>query len=132
MRGRVVSVTAALFAKKMYQIGACVEGREWIEKGNHSDFRATWTVCPGGEFLCWLVVRLMGVEGTKAPVAIAKKVSEHYLDEPLLKDIVGLCEAVVAGKSKDTKGLQTLAYDATAIVLSTRKQSAEALLTASY
>lgn len=129
--------TAAQFAKKFHSIGACPEGRDWILAGNHSDFRATWKVCPAGEFLAWTATRLLGVEGTRAAVACAKAAAKLYeTREPLLAPLLALCDQVIENKVKPVdaaiKELQTLAYDVSAAALGNTKGSGEALLSAGY
>jgi hypothetical protein len=129
--------TAAQFAKKFHSIGACPEGRDWIVAGNHSDFRATWKICPAGEFLAWTATRLMGVEGTRAAVACAKAAAKLYeTREPLLMTTLTLCEQVIDNKVKPVepaiKQLQTLAYDVSAAALANTKGTGEALLAAGY
>ncbi len=124
-------VNAAAFAKKMLSIGACKEGRDWIEAGHHADYRATWKVCPVPEFLCWLTTRTMGLEGVRACVACARAASQA-VDDKLVKATVALCEQVLDNKSNDVKQLQVLAYDATESALSRRQASGSALLAAAY
>lgn len=129
--------TAAQFAKKFHGIGACPEGRDWILAGNHSDFRATWKICPAGEFLAWTATRLLGVEGTRAAVACAKAAAKLYeTREPQLAPTVALCEQIVDNKTRPVepaiKQLQSLAYDVSAAALGNTQGSGEALLAAGY
>jgi hypothetical protein len=130
--------TASQFAKKFHSIGACPEGRDWIMAGNHSDFRATWKICPAGEFLAWVATRLLGVEGTRAAVACAKAAAKLYeAREPLLVTTLALCDQIVEGRAPRPvepalKQLQTLAYDASAGALGNTQGTGEALLSASY
>lgn len=129
--------TASQFAKKFHSIGACPEGRDWLLAGGHSDFRATWKICPAGEFLAWTATRLLGVEGTRAAVACAKAAAKLYAErEPILKAILDQCDLVVDNRAKPLdaalKQLQTLAYDASAAALGNTAGTGEALLSASY
>lgn len=130
-------VTAPQFAKKFHSIGACPEGRDWLLAGGHSDFRATWKICPAGEFLAWTATRLLGVEGTRAAVACAKAAATLYAErEPLLKPTLDLCDQVVSGTAKPLEPalqkLQSLAYDVSAAALGNTQGSGEALLSAGY
>src|ERR1044071_3989860 len=113
----------------MLSIGACKEGRDWIEAGNHADFRMTWKVCPAAEFLCWLLTRTMGLDGVRACVACAKVAVK---DEKLVKDTLALCDQVLERKSTDTRTLQILAYEATEAALSNKTKSGPALLSSAY
>lgn len=128
-------VSAAAIAKKMLALGACPEGREWIEKTNQADFRQGWKVCPAPEFMCWLLTRLLATAGVKACVACSKAAAQLH-DDPLLKQTLTLCDVVIDGRSKDlaadTTKLQVLAYDATESALKTKKPSGPALLSVAY
>ena len=124
-------MTAALLGKKLVTLGACKEGRVWIEAGNFPDYRSAWRACPAAEFMCWLSTRTMGVAGTRPSVACAKAAGQIY-DEPLIGQTLALAEQIIDKKSKDTKQLQVLAYDAAALALSTKRPGSEALLAASY
>lgn len=119
----------------MLALGACPEGREWIEKTNQADFRQGWKVCPAPEFMCWLLTRLLGLQGVRACVACSKAAAQLH-DDPLLRKTIALCEHVLDGKSKDlvadvTK-LQVLAYDATESALAVKKAAGPALLSVAY
>jgi hypothetical protein len=130
---------AKAFAKKLHSIGACPEGRDFILAGNHEDFRATWRLCPAGEFLAWIATRLLGVEGTRAAVQCARAAAK-VANDPSLPPILALCEQVLDGKAgapgpgldAALAKLQALAYDATAAALSDPKGNGEARVAAAY
>jgi hypothetical protein len=124
-------VSAAQIAKKMLALGACKEGRDWIEKTNQADFQRGWKVCPAPEFMCWLGTRLLGAAGVRASLACTKLATTPAKDK-LLDEIVLGCEQVLDGKSKDTKKLQVLAYDATERALERKLAHGSAFLAASY
>lgn len=124
-------MSAAQIAKKMLALGACVEGRVWIEKTNQADFQRGWKVCPAPEFMCWLATRLLGAPGVRASLACTKLVVAPAKFK-LLDDIVLGCEQVLDGKSRDTKKLQVLAYDATETALERKLAHGSAFLSASY
>ena len=115
----------------MLSLGACKEGRDWIEQTNQADFQRGWKSCPAPEFMCWLATRLLGAPGVAAAVACSKAIVQPA-NEKLLTDIIAHCEAVLAGKSSDTKKLQVLAYDAAEAALSNKKAHGSAFLSASY
>jgi hypothetical protein len=124
-------VTAAIFAKQLYDLGACKEGRDWVEAAKIPDIRVAYQKCPAAEFMCWTMVRVMGLDGARAPVAVAAGIAQLYR-EPLLPQTLDLCSAVIDKKSSDTRQLQILAYDAAALAATTTKGSGQALMSAAY
>jgi hypothetical protein len=130
-------VIASAFAKKFESLGACKEGVDWCEAMNIQDFRAAYRQCPAPEFMCWSLVRVMGLEGTRAPVACAAAAAQLYADptkngDPNLAPALALCTEVIERRSADTRALQVLAYDLSAAGLSSKKGNGSILVSAAY
>lgn len=130
-------MTVSAFAKKFQSLGACKEAIDWCEAANIQDFRSAYLKCPAPEFICWGLVRVMGVEGTRAPVACAAAAAQLYEDpskngDPNLKPTLALCTEVIEGRSTDLRQLQVLAYDLSAAGLASRKGNGSILVSAAY
>lgn len=130
-------MTASAFAKKFQSLGACKEGIDWCEANNIQDFRAAFQKCPAPEFMCWSLVRVMGLEGTRAAVACALAAAQLYEDparngDPNLQPALALCTEVIEGRSADLKKLQVLAYDLSAAGLASKKGNGSILISAAY
>lgn len=118
-------------------MGACQAAIDWCDKNNVQDFRTALRTCPAPEHICWGLVRVMGLEGTRAAVACAAAVAQLYADpakngDVNLRPALALCNDVIAGKSRDVKQLQVLAYDLSAAGLSSKKGNGSMLVSASF
>lgn len=125
------------FARKFQSMGACQAAIDWCESHNVQDFRTALRTCPTAEHICWGLVRVMGLEGTRAAVACVAAVAQLYADpkkngDPNLRPALDLCGDIIAGKSQDLKRLQVLAYDLSAAGLASTKGNGAMLISASY
>lgn len=119
------------FTKKFQKLGACKEGIDWCEAQNVHDFKTAFRTCPAPEFMCWSLVRIMGMDAAKAPVECVAAIAQAY-DHPLLKPALALCREVMDGKSSDIKKLQIFAYDLSSEGLTTRKGNGACLISLAY
>jgi hypothetical protein len=126
------SPASQALAKKLLGIGACKEGREWIEAGNFAEYRPAWRACPAPEFMCWLATRTMGVDGVRACLACVKQAAQAHAKDAIVKATFVHTLDVLEGRSTDRKRLQVLAYDATESALSKKQASGPALLSVAY
>lgn len=130
-------MTANAFTQKYLALGSCKEAIDWCEANHVQDFKTAYRTCPAPEFLCWGLVRILGLEGARAPLACAAAAAQLYVDpnkngDPNLKPCLALCLDVIEGRSADLKTLQVLAYDLSAAGLGSKKGNGAILVSAAY
>ena len=156
----MAAARAQQIAQELKRLGACAEVQEWLhsiptrpqattqttmqttaQAAQVQDAAGVWRTVTAPPWLCWISVRLLGMQGLRAPLAVVRHTASLAV-HPTADALLQLCEDHISEKrvsenhtpkrAEDSQALFQGAYDASQAALTGAAKNPQALLAIAY